>query len=51
MEFVEKLAKPVSLAQVKASAKLKEMALVKISQLSVQPVTKAEWKSVLALAK
>ena len=50
LEFVEKLAKPVTLAQVKASAKLKEMALVKISQLSVQPVKPAEWKAVMALA-
>lgn len=50
LEFVEKLAKPVTLAQVKASPKLKEMALVKISQLSVQPVRPAEWKAVLALA-
>lgn len=50
VEFVEKLAKPVSLADIKADAKLKEMALVKISQLSVQPVTAAEWKRVLAKA-
>ena len=51
LEFVEKLPKPVTLAQVKASPKLKEMALVRISQLSVQPVTAAEWKAVLALAR
>ncbi|MEA3199734.1 MAG: hypothetical protein QOE90_1162 [Thermoplasmata archaeon] len=49
--FVEKLAKPVPLADVKASPKLQEMALVRIAQLSVQPVTAAEWKAVLALAK
>lgn len=50
LEFVEKLATPVTLADIKAEAKLKEMALVRISQLSVQPVTPAEWKLVLKLA-
>jgi predicted RNA-binding protein with PUA-like domain len=34
---------PVSLAQVKAEPKLKDMALVKLSRLSVQPVTPEEW--------
>ena len=37
---------PVTLAAVKAEPKLKEMALVKLSRLSVQPVTPAEWKIV-----
>ena len=50
VEFVEKLARPVSLADIKADAKLREMALVKIAQLSVQPVAAAEWKRVLAKA-
>jgi len=40
------LAKPVTLAAVKAESKLKEMALVKYGRLSVQPVTEAEWKLV-----
>ena len=35
--------KPVTLAQVKAEPKLKDMALVKLSRLSVQPVTPEEW--------
>jgi predicted RNA-binding protein with PUA-like domain len=38
--------KPVPLAAVKAEPKLREMALVKYSRLSVQPVTAAEWKLV-----
>jgi predicted RNA-binding protein with PUA-like domain len=38
--------KPVTLAAVKAEPKLKEMALLKLSRLSVQPVTEAEWKIV-----
>jgi predicted RNA-binding protein with PUA-like domain len=40
------LPKPVTLAAVKADAKLKEMALVKYGRLSVQPVTDTEWKAV-----
>lgn len=35
---------PVTLEQVKATAKLSEMVLVKNTRLSVQPVTAAEWK-------
>ena len=40
------LAKPVTLAAVKADKKLAEMALVKYGRLSVQPVTETEWKLV-----
>ena len=46
VKTVEALPKPVTLATVKAEAKLKDMALVKYSRLSVQPVTEAEWKLV-----
>ena len=46
---VRDVPKPVTLAAVKASAKLKDMALVKLSRLSVQPVTPAEWKDVCAM--
>lgn len=46
---LEPLKTPVTLAQIKADAKLKEMALVKLSRLSVQPVTDAEWKSICKL--
>ena len=42
----EPLPKPVTLAQVKAEPKLKDMALTKYARLSVQPVTDAEWKIV-----
>ena len=44
------LSKPVSLRQIKADGRLSNMALVKISRLSVQPVTGVEWKAVLELA-
>jgi predicted RNA-binding protein with PUA-like domain len=41
--------KPVTLAKIKAEPRLKEMALVKYSRLSVQPVTPSEWKFVCKL--
>jgi predicted RNA-binding protein with PUA-like domain len=37
---------PVTLAAIKADAKFKDMALIKLSRLSVQPVAPAEWKAV-----
>jgi predicted RNA-binding protein with PUA-like domain len=46
VKAIEPLAKPVTLAAVKAEPRLKDMALVKYSRLSVQPVTAAEWKIV-----
>jgi predicted RNA-binding protein with PUA-like domain len=46
VRFVKDVPTPVTLAAVKADAKLKEMVLVKNSRLSVQPVTAAEWKHV-----
>ena len=46
VKALEPLPKPVTLAAIKAEARLKEMALVKYSRLSVQPVTAAEWKIV-----
>jgi predicted RNA-binding protein with PUA-like domain len=43
---VEPLPKPVTLEMVKKEPKLKDMALLKLSRLSVQPVTDAECKIV-----
>lgn len=43
------LARPVTLAQVKATPALSKMALIRISRLSVQPVTADEFKAVLKL--
>jgi predicted RNA-binding protein with PUA-like domain len=40
---------PVALTAIKEDPKLKDMALVKQSRLSVQPVTAAEWKRVCEL--
>lgn len=45
-----KLKKSVTLSQVKAEKRLTNMALLKLSRLSVQPVTKYEWEVVLELA-
>lgn len=50
-EPVVALKEPVTLAAVRTSAKLANMALVKRSRLSVTPVTAAEFKHVLALGK
>ena len=47
---VRKLKKPVSLQQVKTDKRLKDMALVRLSRLSVQPVTDEEWKVVMELS-
>lgn len=43
---VRPFTKPVTLAQIKADPRLTEMALVKTSRLSVQPVTAEEWQIV-----
>jgi predicted RNA-binding protein with PUA-like domain len=43
---LEALPKPVTLDAIKAEPKLKDMALLKQSRLSVQPVTSDEWKIV-----
>ena len=47
----KKLKKPVTLNVIKEEKDLKNMALVRIGRLSVQPVTEAEWKAVLKLAE
>src|SRR5436305_7446085 len=46
VKAVKPFAKPVTLAAVKADAKLKDMALANKPRLSVQPVSDAEWKHV-----
>jgi predicted RNA-binding protein with PUA-like domain len=49
VKSVKPLPKPISLAAVKAEPRLKDMALVKYSRLSVQPVTEKEWDLVCAM--
>ncbi|GAC1707444.1 MAG: EVE domain-containing protein [Flavisolibacter sp.] len=46
----KKLKYPVSLKQIKAEKNLKQMALIRISRLSVQPVSQEEWKVILAMS-
>ncbi|MEJ2376079.1 MAG: EVE domain-containing protein [Pseudolabrys sp.] len=46
VKAVDAMPKPVTLAAIKAEPKLKNMALLKLSRLSVQPVTPEEWKAV-----
>ncbi len=48
---VEPLKTPVTLAQIKTDPKLKEMALVRLGRLSVQPVTAAEWTHICKLGR
>jgi predicted RNA-binding protein with PUA-like domain len=47
---VRALPRPITLDEAKADPRLAEMALVKNTRLSVQPVTETEWKIVCALA-
>jgi predicted RNA-binding protein with PUA-like domain len=49
LKAVAPMPKPVTLAAIKAEAKLREMALVKFSRLSVQPVTAEEWRIVCGM--
>ncbi len=49
IKAVEPLARPVTLDEIKADARLDDMVLVKNSRLSVQPVTEAEWKIIREL--
>jgi predicted RNA-binding protein with PUA-like domain len=46
VEAVEPVPNPVTLDAIKAHPDLKEMALVRLSRLSVQPVTDKEWRIV-----
>ncbi|MBC8086925.1 MAG: EVE domain-containing protein [Phycisphaerae bacterium] len=48
---VEKLKRPVTLAEIKASPALSQMALVRVSRLAVTPVSDAEWEAVVAMSK
>jgi len=49
VKAVKDVPKPVTLADIKADAKLKTMVLVREPRLSVQPVGDAEWKHICKL--
>ena len=46
---VKKMTHPVSLDQIKSEKKLSNMALVRISRLSVQPVSEEEWNIIMKM--
>jgi predicted RNA-binding protein with PUA-like domain len=50
VKFLRIFRKPVPLDLVRATPALQKMALIKRSRLSVQPVTPAEWQTILRLA-
>jgi len=45
------LKRPVTLAEIKADKRFKDMPLVRIARLSVQPVTDEQWEMVEAMGK
>ena len=47
---LRKLARPVTLAEIKADPAFKEFALVRISRLSVMPVSDTEWARIEKMA-
>lgn len=51
VEPVRALAKPVTLAQIKAEPKLAKMELIRQSRLSVAPVRDEEWRLILEMAR
>ena len=51
VKAVKRLSNPVSLHRIKANPALAEMSLVRISRLSVVPVTPAEWDIILEMSK
>lgn len=48
---VKRLPNSVTLKQIKAEPKLKDMALLKLSRLSVTPVTPDQWEQILKMAE
>ena len=47
----KKLKKPVSLATIKATPSLANMALIRLGRLSVQPVLEEEWEIIMAMSE
>jgi predicted RNA-binding protein with PUA-like domain len=47
----KKLARPVTLAEIKADSAFASFPLVRMSRLSVMPVTDAEWKRIESMSK
>lgn len=47
----KKLKKPVTLAAIKATPSLSNMALIRLGRLSVQPVLEEEWEIIMAMSE
>jgi predicted RNA-binding protein with PUA-like domain len=47
----KKLKRPVTLAEIKASGKFADFALVRIPRLSVMPVTEEQWSAIEAMSR
>ena len=50
VKAINKLKNPVSLNRIKESKKLKNIALIKQSRLSVMPIKKIEWEEIIKLS-
>jgi predicted RNA-binding protein with PUA-like domain len=50
LRAVERLPRPVPLAEIKRRPELSAMALVRVGRLSVSPVTAQEWATILTMA-
>jgi len=50
LQAKQKLARPVTLDEIKKSGDLKNFDLVRLPRLSVMPVTDAQWNAILAMA-
>tara|TARA_B100000401_G_scaffold295237_1_gene202386 strand:+ start:59 stop:475 length:417 start_codon:yes stop_codon:yes gene_type:complete len=50
VKVVKKLKNPVSLDQIKENKKLKNIALIKQSRLSVMPINKIEWEEIIKMS-
>jgi predicted RNA-binding protein with PUA-like domain len=48
---VKKLARPVTLAEIKASGRFADFPLVRMPRLSVMPVTDAQWEAIEQMAR
>jgi predicted RNA-binding protein with PUA-like domain len=51
VKAVKPMTRPVTLAEIKADPELQDIALVRQSRLSVQPVTEAQWRHICRLGE
>ena len=51
VKAIKKLNKPVTLETIKSNKKLKNIALIKQSRLSVMPLKKTEWDEIIKISK